>query len=63
MGHALSEEVKEVPLWQICQTMCPNGPLKQDIPKCKVSIHMTRAHLTGLGAFLLRVFVSDSLNI
>lgn len=31
MGHTFSEEVKEVPLWQICQTMHPNGTLKKKI--------------------------------
>lgn len=45
MGHTFSEEVKEVPLWQICQTMHPNGTLKKDIPKCKVSIHTIRVYI------------------
>lgn len=56
MGHTFSEEVKEVPLWQIWQTMHSNGTLKKDIPKCKVSIHTidTCVHLTGLGVFLLQ---------
>lgn len=56
MGHTSSEEVKQVPLWQIWQTMHSNGTLKKDIPKCKVSIHTidTCVHLTGLGVFLLQ---------